>query len=108
MEGGDAALGLLIGGILAVVVGFIKSTVPELPGRFVPLVVLAIATVIVVVGAISGEIKDATILGSVALVVEQTAVAMGLRSGLQNFGGDKQLPGALSHRLRNGSGDGGD
>lgn len=75
----DVTTTLGFGATLAILVAFIKQGFPDLPSRALPLVVLALASVVIGVGAVSGEVEGGP-FALIELVVAQTATAIGLRS----------------------------
>lgn len=77
----DTGLTLGVGATLAALVAIIKSAVPDIPSRALPLLVLALAVVVVGVGAWSGEVQG-TPFGLLAQVVGQTVAALGIREGI--------------------------
>lgn len=77
----DGAVLLAIGGGIAATVAIIKSALPDVPARVLPLWVLAVSTVFVAVAAYSGQLGG-TPFDLLIQVVSQTATAIGLREGL--------------------------
>ena len=69
-----------IGATLAVLVAIIKSAFPSLPSRTLPLVVLALAIVVIGVGAWSGDVQG-SLFDLMQLAVAQAAIAVGIREG---------------------------
>lgn len=69
-----------IGAAIAAVVGVIKQVAPDFPSRFTPLIVVALASLFIVVGAFAGHgsLDPYQILMN---VVAQAASAMGMREG---------------------------
>lgn len=78
----DTEITLLVGGIISGLIGVVKTAWPTMPTRFTPPLALVLAAAVVGVGVYTDEINT-TALRTISLIVEQTAVAMGLRSALQ-------------------------
>lgn len=71
-------LGAMIAGLMAI----IKAAAPEIKPQYVRLIVLAVTVVVVIVGAVSGEVATSSPYGLLAIIVNQAVVAMGIREGV--------------------------
>ncbi len=78
MEAEIAGVGLGIAVAVATLLGVVKSTLPKMDRRFVPVLALVLASGAVAVGAWSGEVEGAP-LELVLLAIAETATVIGAR-----------------------------
>ncbi len=81
MDVATAGVTLGIGAAIAAVVAIVKMAFPALPGRAIPLIVLALSALLIGLGVMTGGITGDA-LNIVLQVIAQAAATLGIREGV--------------------------
>lgn len=90
----DPLLLAAVGGIIAGILGAIRTYLPGLPNKYSPLIVIGIAALFFFIGINSGEIEGGFTVRTIIDVINQALVALGFGRGVTAVAGktDEGVP----------------